>query len=87
MKNMITNLKNYIQIIVATITCFVMGIVCETPKVKLISEYIVKDTKTRKTGTDLHLDEKKNAGKSKIIYWNEPRIQNRINKSVYFNTG
>ena len=35
-------------------------------------EYFVKDT-----------DSKKN----KIIYWNEPRIQNRLSKAVYFNTG
>ena len=29
----------------------------------------------------------KNNRKNKIIYWNEPRIQNRINRAVYFNTG
>lgn len=64
-----------------------MRFVYEIPKAKTISEYIVKDKDSEKTRTDLHVGEKKNARKNKIIYWNEPRIQNRINKSVYFNTG
>ena len=121
MRNSIKSLKNYFQLIVTAVTCFVMGLVkdkecacecrsesCETkragflskiwrslgmcfvyetPKAKLISEYIVKDKDSKKTGTDQHAGEKKNARKNKIIYWNEPRIQNRINKSLYFNTG
>ena len=37
--------------------------------------------------TVLRPDDKKNNRKNKIIYWNEPRIQNRINRAVYFNTG
>ena len=121
MKNPIKNLKNYFQLIVTAVTCFVMGfvkdkesvctsscerrtvkrngflgrlwkslgmsLVCETPKAKMISEYIVKDTDSKKRKTDLHPEEKKNTRKNKIIYWNEPRIQNRITKAVYFNTG
>lgn len=121
MRNSIKSLKNYFQLIVTAITCFVMRcvkdaectceyssksrevkrtgflsrilrsmgmrFVYETPKAKLISEYIVKDKDSEKTRTNLHAGEKKNARKNKIIYWNEPRIQNRINKSVYFNTG
>lgn len=121
MKNSIKNLKNYFQLIVTAVTCFVMGFVkdkectfvndsesckvkraeflskiwrslgiCfvfETPKAKLISEYIVKDADAKKVRTDLPSGEKKNTRKNKIIYWNEPRIQNKINKFVYFNTG
>ena len=63
--------------------CFV----CETPKAKMISEFIVKDSDSKKSRTVLSPDEKKNTRKNKIIYWNEPRIQNRINKAAYFNTG
>ena len=121
MRNSIKNLKNYFQLIVTAVTCFVMGFVkdkkyaCEcssesretkragflskiwrslgmcfvyeTPKAKLISEYIVKDKDSKNTRTNLHAGEKKNARKNKIIYWNEPRIQNRISKAAYFNTG
>ena len=32
-------------------------------------------------------ERKKDMRKNKIIYWDEPRIQNRISKSIYFNTG
>ena len=64
-----------------------MCFVCETPKAKMISEFIVKDSNSKKSRTVLSPDEKKNTRKNKIIYWNEPRIQNRINKAVYFNTG
>lgn len=114
MKNLIKNLKNYFQLIVTAVTCFVMGfvkdresactvkrsgflgrlwkslgmcLVYETPKAKMISEYIVKDTDSKKNRTDLHPKEKRNTRKNKIIYWNEPRIQNRISKAAYFNTG
>lgn len=121
MKNSIKNLKNYFQLIVTAVTCFVMGfvkdresactgscdertvkrsgflgrlckslgmcLVYETPKAKMISEYIVKDTDSKKNRTDLHPKEKRNTRKNKIIYWNEPRIQNRISKAAYFNTG
>ena len=121
MKNSIKNLKNYFQLLMTAVTCFVMGLVkdkdctcesssesykerrtgflskiwrslgmcfvSETPKAKLISEYIVKESDPKKARTDLHSGEKKNNRKNKIIYWNEPRIQNRINKAAYFNTG
>ena len=84
MKNSIKNLKNYFQLIVTAVTCFVMGfvkdresactgscdertvkrsgflgrlwkslgmcLVYETPKAKMISEYIVKIQILRKTG-------------------------------------
>ena len=119
MKNSIKNLKNYFQLIVTAVTCFVMGLVkdkkndgvygnrvkgtgflsrvwktlsvslvCETPKAKLISEYLVrnKDSEKKKEFGSQH-ERKKNLRKNKIIYWDEPRIQNRISKSVYFNTG
>ena len=64
-----------------------MCFVYETPKAKMISEYIVKDRDSKKDRSYLQPDEKKSSRKNKIIYWDEPRIQNRINKSVYFNTG
>lgn len=121
MKNSIKNLKNYFQLIVTAVTCFVMGLVkdkkndcvygngnrvkrigflgrvweamsislvCETPKAKLISEYLVrdKDSEKKKEFGSQH-ERKKDLRKNKIIYWDEPRIQNRISKSVYFNTG
>lgn len=68
---------------------FAMDLVCETPKAKLISKYIVKDTdsKNKKNKPVLQPSENKEARKNKIIYWNEPRIQNKISKAVYFNTG
>lgn len=68
---------------------FSMDLVCETPKAKLISKYIVKDTdsKNKKNRPVLQPSENKEARKNKIIYWNEPRIQNKISKAVYFNTG
>ena len=47
----------------------------------------IKDTDSKKDRTVLRPDDKKNNRKNKIIYWNEPRIQNRINRAVYFNTG
>ena len=125
MKNSIKDLKNYFQMIMTAVTCFVMGFaeikdqkcvyqnsarrheerktgclnalwkslgmgmcfVYETPKTKMISEYIVKDRDSKKDRSYLQPDEKKSSRKNKIIYWDEPRIQNRINKSVYFNTG
>ena len=121
MKNSIKNLKNYFQLIVTAVTCFMMGLVkdkekdctCErcnadkkagflsrvwrtlgmsfvweTPKAKTISEYLVRDKdadKKKELGSER--ERKKNVRKNKIIYWDEPRIQNRISKSVYFNTG
>ena len=121
MKNSIKSLKNYFQMIMMAVTCFVMGFVkdkeyvCEngsekrkvrrtgllsrmwrrlgmsfvweTPKAKLITEYIVKDTGSKNSKTNLRSGERKNSRKNKIIYWNEPKIQNRINRAVYFNTG
>lgn len=121
MKNSIKNLKNYFQLIVTAVTCFMMGLVkdkekdCayennhagkrvgflsrvwrtlgmslvwETPKAKLISDYLVRDKdadKKKEVGSEQ--ERRKDLRKNKIIYWDEPRIQNRISKSVYFNTG
>ena len=117
MKNSIKDLKNYFQMIMTAVTCFVMGFakikdqkcvyqnsarrheerktgclnalwkslgmgmffVYETPKTKMISEYIVKDRDSKKDRSYLQPDEKKSSRKNKIIYWDEPRIQNRIN--------
>lgn len=58
-----------------------------THRVELLSEYIIKDTDSKKSRTGVDSDARKKTRKNKIIYWDEPRIQNRINKSVYCNTG
>ena len=50
-------------------------------------EYFVKDTDSKKNKPVLQPFKNKDARKKKIIYWNEPRIQNRLSKAVYFNTG
>lgn len=50
-------------------------------------EYFVKDTDSKKNKPVLQPFENKDARKKKIIYWNEPRIQNRLSKAAYFNTG
>lgn len=50
-------------------------------------EYLIKDTGSKKNKPVLQPFENKDARKKKIIYWNEPRIQNRLSKAVYFNTG
>ena len=42
-----------------------MCLVYETPKAKMISEYIVKDTDSKKNRTDLHPKEKRNTRKNK----------------------
>ena len=49
-------------------------------------EYFVKDTDSKKNKPVLQPFENKDARKKKIIYWNEPRIQNRLSKAAYFNT-
>lgn len=59
----------------------------ETPKAKIISTYIVKNVDSKKKGLGAGQDKRKNLRKNKIIDWNEPRIQNKINKTAYFNTG
>lgn len=128
MKNSIKNLKNYFQLIVTAVTCFMMGIVkerdseteeaydgsgnrtgsrvkkegflsriwrtlgmsfvWETPKAKMISDYLVRDKGADKKKEPVSdRERKKDMRKNKIIYWDEPRIQNRISKSIYFNTG
>lgn len=61
-------------------------LVGETPKAKMISEHIVKDMDSKKKQFGTQQDKRKNLRKNKIIDWNEPRIQNKINKTVYFNT-
>ena len=61
--------------------CFVMGVIEDKKRI------CIKDTDSKKDRTVLRPDDKKNNRKNKIIYWNEPRIQNRINRAVYFNTG
>ena len=125
MKNSIKDLKNYFQMIMTAVTCFVMGFVkikdqkcvcqnsarrheerktgclnalwkslgmgmCfvyETPKAKMISAYIVKDNESKKKEFGAFRERRKTSRKNKIIYWNEPRIQNKLSRSVYFNTG
>ena len=61
--------------------------VWDSPKAKMISAYIVKDNESKKKEFGAERERRKNSRKNKIIYWNEPRIQTRISKSVYFNTG
>lgn len=62
-------------------------LVGETPKAKMISAYIVKETDSKKNVFGAGQDKRKELRKNKIIDWNEPRIQNKINKAAYFNTG
>ena len=57
--------------------CFVMGVIEDKKRI------CIKDTDSKKDRTVLRPDDKKNNRKNKIIYWNEPRIQNRINRAVY----
>lgn len=59
----------------------------ETPKAKMISTYIVKEADIKKKVFGSGQDKRKELRKNKIIDWNEPRIQNKINKVAYFNTG
>ena len=75
------NLKKYFQLIMTALICFVMGVIEDKKRI------CIKDTDSKKDRTVLRPDDKKNNRKNKIIYWNEPRIQNRINRAVYFNTG
>lgn len=62
-------------------------LVGETPKAKMISTYIVKEAVPKKKEFGERQDKRKELRKNKIIDWNEPRIQNKINKTLYFNTG
>ena len=65
-----------------------MSFVWETPKAKMISDYLVRDKGADKKKEPVSdRERKKDMRKNKIIYWDEPRIQNRISKSIYFNTG
>ena len=81
MKSPLKNLKKYFQLIMTALICFVMGVIKDKKRI------CIKDTDSKKDRTVLRPDDKKNNRKNKIIYWNEPRIQNRINRTVYFNTG
>lgn len=81
MKSPLKNLKKYFQLIMTALICFVMGVIEDKKRI------CIKDTDSKKDRTVLRPDDKKNNRKNKIIYWNEPRIQNRINRAVYFNTG
>ena len=74
MKSPLKNLKKYFQLIMTALICFVMGVIKDKKRI------CIKDTDSKKDRTVLRPDDKK-------IYWNEPRIQNRINRAVYFNTG
>lgn len=54
----------------------------------MISDYLVRDKGADKKKEPVSdRERKKDMRKNKIIYWDEPRIQNRISKSIYFNTG
>ncbi len=64
-----------------------LNVVCDNPKNRLISEYIVKDNESKKKEYGSDRERRKRLHKDKIIYWNEPRIQNKISKAIYFNTG
>ena len=79
MKSPLKNLKKYFQLIMTALICFVMGVIEDKKRI------CIKDTDSKKDRTVLRPDDKKNNRKNKIIYWNEPRIQNRINRAVYFN--
>lgn len=81
MKSPLKNLKKYFQLIMTALICFLMGVIEDKKRI------CIKDTDSKKDRTVLRPDDKKNNRKNKIIYWNEPRIQNRINRAVYFNTG
>lgn len=58
-----------------------------SPRVKLINAYIIKDMESKKKNLSTESNSKEDRHKNKIIYWNEPRIQKRINKFAYFHTG
>ena len=73
MKSPLKNLKKYFQLIMTALICFVMGVIEDKKRI------CIKDTDSKKDRTVLRPDDKKNNRKNKIIYWNEPRIQNRIN--------
>ena len=53
----------------------------------LSDAYIVKDNESKKKEFGAFRERRKTSRKNKIIYWNEPRIQNKLSRSVYFNTG
>ena len=71
MKSPLKNLKKYFQLIMTALICFVMGVIEDKKRI------CIKDTDSKKDRTVLRPDDKKNNRKNKIIYWNEPRIQNR----------
>ena len=70
MKSPLKNLKKYFQLIMTALICFVMGVIEDKKRI------CIKDTDSKKDRTVLRPDDKKNNRKNKIIYWNEPRIQN-----------
>ena len=80
MKSPLKNLKKYFQLIMTALICFVMGVIEDKKRI------CIKDTDSKKDRTVLRPDDKKTTEKINH-YWNEPRIQNRINRAVYFNTG
>lgn len=63
------------------------NVVWDNPKAKMISAYIIKDNESKKKEFGAFRERRKTSRKNKIIYWNEPRIQNKLSRSVYFNTG
>ena len=63
------------------------NVVWDNPKAKMISAYIVKDNESKKKEFGAVRERRKTSRKNKIISWNEPRIQNKLSRSVYFNTG
>ena len=92
------NLKDYLKMIVTAVTCFLMGFVKREKEYdwKLGNvwrntgnnvAYIVKDNESKKKEFGAFRERRKTSRKNKIIYWNEPRIQNKLSRSVYFNTG
>ena len=56
-------------------------------KIPDYEDYIVKDNESKKKEFGAFRERRKTSRKNKIIYWNEPRIQNKLSRSVYFNTG
>ena len=58
-----------------------------SPRAKFIAAYIIKDTESKKKNFQTDTNSKEHRDKGKIIYWDEPRIQRRINKFAYFHTG
>lgn len=56
-------------------------------KLKVDYIYLLKDEETKEKPFEKDRIKQRDYRKNKIIYWDEPRIQNKISKFVYFNTG